>query len=149
NGAATQPPLNPRSRLTRGTALIEFALAWPIALLLALGSVETAVWGSEAYAARSAALAGARAAAATGGTPVLAVEVTRRILSPSLVGVSSSAWCPGGTQAAPALWVCATDLGDAVQVEVGGMVPAIVPLVGADGLPLHARVVVQKEVFSR
>jgi Flp pilus assembly protein TadG len=141
--------LKPRSRLIRGTALIEFALAWPIALLLALGSVETAVWGSEAYAARSAALAGARAAAAAGGTPALAVNVTQRILSPSLVGVSSSAWCPGSPQASPALWVCATDLGDAIQVEIGGVVPAIVPLVGARGLPLHARVAVQKEAFAK
>jgi hypothetical protein len=124
-------------------------LAWPIALMLALGSVETAVWGSEAYAARSAALAGARAAAAAGGTPALAVEVTQRILSPSLVGVSSSAWCPGGPQPSPALWVCARDLGDAIQVEIGGVVPAIVPLVGADGLPLNARVAVQKEVFAK
>jgi hypothetical protein len=40
-------------------------------------------------------------------------------------------------------------LGDAIQVEIGGAVPAIVPLVGSDGLPLHARAVVQKEVFAR
>ena len=138
-----------RLRPIRGTALIEFALAWPIALLLALGAVETAVWGSEAFAARSAALAGARAAAAAGGTPALAVEVTQRILSPSLVGVSTSAWCPGESQVAPALWVCASDLGDAMQVEIGGGVPAIVPLVGRNGLPLQARVAVQKEVFER
>jgi Flp pilus assembly protein TadG len=141
--------LSPRFRWVRGTALIEFALAWPIALLLALGSVETAVWGSEAFAARSAALAGARAAAAAGGTPALAVEVTQRVLSPGLVGVSTSAWCPGESQVSPALWVCASDLGDAIQVEIGGTVPAIVPLVGSYGLPLHARAVVQKEVFAR
>ena len=139
----------PRVRRMRGTTLIEFALAWPIALLLALGSVETAVWGSETFAARSAALAGARAAATAGGTPALAVEVTRRILSPSLVGVSTSSWCPGESQASPALWVCASDLGDAIQVEVGGVVPAVVPLAGSAGVPLHARVVVQKEVFAR
>jgi hypothetical protein len=141
--------MSTRERSNRGTALIEFALAWPIALLLALGTVETAVWGSETFAARSAALAGARAAAAAGGTPALAVDVTRRILSPSLVGVSTSAWCPGQSQISPALWVCASDLGDAMQVEIGGVVPAIVPLVGTDGLRLHARVAVQKEVFAR
>jgi Flp pilus assembly protein TadG len=141
--------LTSRARSIRGTALIEFALAWPIALLLALGTVETAVWGSETFAARSAALAGARAAAAAGGSPALAVDVTERILSPSLVGVSTAAWCPGQTQTSPALWVCARDLGDAIQVEIGGVVPAMVPLVGTPGLPLHARVVVQKEVFAR
>ena len=133
----------------RGTALVEFALAWPIALLLALGTVETAVWTSETFAARSAALAGARAAATAGGTPEIAVAVTRRILSPSLVGVSVSSWCPGEPQTAPALWVCARDQGDAIQVEIGGAVPAIVPLVSKSGLPLHARVVVQKERFAR
>ena len=136
-------------RQRRGTALIEFALAWPIALLLALGSVENAVFSSEAFAARSAALEGARAAAAAGGTPALAVEVTRRTLAPSLVGVSTVAWCPGDPQASPELWVCASDLGDAIQVEIGGMVPAVVPLTGGDGLPLQARVVVPKEAFSK
>jgi Flp pilus assembly protein TadG len=133
----------------RGTALVEFALAWPVALLLALGTVETAVWSSETYAARSAALAGARAAAAAGGTPEVAVAVTRRILSPSLVGVTASAWCPGESQTSPALWVCARDRGDAIQVEVGGAVPAVVPLVGDAGLPLHAEAVVQKERFEK
>ena len=133
----------------RGTALVEFALAWPVALLLALGAVETAVWTSEAFAARSAALAGARAAAAAGGTPGVASAVTQRILSPSLVGVTVSAWCPGESQTSPALWVCARDLGDAIQVEIGGAVPAIVPLVSWRGLPLHAQVVMQKEKFEK
>ena len=140
--------MSPHLRRHRGTALIEFALAWPIALLLALGSVETAVWGSEVFAARSAALAGARAAAGAGGTPALAVEVTRRILAPSLVGVSTVAWCPGGPQPLPELWVCARDFGDAMQVEIGGTVPAVVPIAGGGGLPLQARVVVPKEVFA-
>lgn len=134
---------------SRGTALVEFALAWPIALLLVLGAVETAVWGSEAFAARSAALAGAHAAATAGATPAIAVEVTRRTLSPSLVGVTASAWCPGELRPSPAVWVCASDLGDAIRVQVGGMVPAIVPMVNQGGLPLHANVVVQKEVFAR
>ena len=133
----------------RGTALVEFALAWPVALLLALGTVETVVWSSETYAARSAALAGARAAAASGGTPKLAVAVTQRILSPSLVGVTPSAWCPGEQTTSPALWVCAHDQGDAIQVEIGGAVPAIVPLVRNAGLPLHAKVVVEKERFEK
>jgi hypothetical protein len=36
-----------------------------------------------------------------------------------------------------------------MEVEIRGTVPALVPLVGTAGLPLHARVVVQKEVFAR
>jgi hypothetical protein len=141
--------VSPRRQAIRGTALIEFALAWPIAVLLALGAVETAVWASESFAARSAALAGARAASAAGGNEELAVAVTQRLLAPSLVGVSASAWCPGESKQPPALWVCGRDLGDSMQVEIGGAVPAIVPLVAEGGLPLHAHVVVQKEVFAK
>lgn len=138
-----------RRRSIRGTALVEFALAWPLAVLLALGAVETAVWASESFAARSAALAGARAAAAAGGNEELAVAVAQRVLGPSLVGVSASAWCPGESKQPPALWVCGHDLGDSMEVEIGGGVPAIVPLVTEGRLPLHVRVVVQKEVFTK
>lgn len=132
-----------------GTALMEFALAWPVALLLVLGAVETAVWGSEAFAARSAALAGARAGAVAGATPAFAVQVTLRTLSPSLVGVTASAWCPGESRPLPAVWVCARDLGAAIQVDVGGVVPAIVPIVHEGGLRVEAHVVVQKEAFAK
>lgn len=133
----------------RGTALMEFALAWPVALLLVLGAVQTAVWGSEVFAAQSAALAGARAGAVAGASPAVAVGVTVRTLSPSLVGVTASAWCPGESQPLPPVWACARDLGAAIQVDVGGVVPALVPLVHAGGLPLSAHVVVQKEAFAR
>ena len=128
---------------------MEFALAWPIALLLVLGGVETAVWGSEVFAARSAAIAGARAGAVAGASPEVAVEVTLRVLSPSLVGVTASAWCPGESPQLPAVWVCARDLGADIQVDVGGVVPAIVPIVHEGGLPLHAHVVIPKEVFAK
>ncbi|MDQ6878608.1 MAG: hypothetical protein M3082_13155 [Candidatus Dormibacteraeota bacterium] len=128
---------------------MEFALAWPIALLLVLGAVETAVWGSEEFAARSAALAGARAGAVAGATPALAAEVTLRTLSPSLVGVVASAWCPGDSRPAPSVWVCARNLGAAVEVDVGGVVPALVPIVNQAALTVQAHVIVQKEVFSK
>jgi len=130
----------------RGTALMEFALAWPIALLLVLGAVEKAVWGSEVFAVRSAALAGARAGAVAGLG--VAVEVTLHTLSPSLVGVAASVWCPGGSRPLPAVWVCARDLGPAIEVDVGGLVPALVPIVWDRGLPVHAHVVVDKEAFA-
>ena len=133
----------------RGAAMVEFALAWPVALLLVLGSVELAVWVAESFAARSAALAGARAASVAGGSSQVAAGVTIRVLAPSLVGVRVGAWCPGQSGVAPPLWVCAMDLGSAVQVDVGGSVPALVPLTRASGLPLHAHVVLQKESFRR
>lgn len=136
------------TRRMGGAAILEFALAWPLALLLALGCVELAVWGAESFAARSAALAGARAASVAGASPRIAVLVTMRVLSPSLIGVQAGAWCPGQRGAPPAVWVCATDLGSAVEVDVGGLVPALVPVGMGQGLPLHAHVAIQKETFT-
>jgi hypothetical protein len=133
----------------RGTALMEFALAWPVALLLVLGAVETAVWASEAFAARSAALAGARAGSVAGAGPAIAVRVTLSTLAPSLVGVTAAAWCPVESRPRPDVWVCARDLGTTIQVDIGGAVPSIVPVGRAGGLPLRAHVVMQKEVFAK
>ena len=133
----------------RGTALLEFALAWPVALVFVLGAVETAVWGSEVFAARSAALAGARAGALEGANATVAADETVRVLTASLVGVAALAWCPGQSLQVPAVWVCGMDRGDAIEVRVGGEVPALVPMLGDEGLPLEARVVVQKEAFAK
>lgn len=135
-------------RSERGAAILEFALAWPVALLLALGCVELAVWGAESHAAKSAALAGAQAASVAGANPRIAALVTIRALSPSLVGVQAGAWCPGQGVASPPVWVCAMDLGPDVTVEVGGSVPALVPVGLGQGLPLHAHVEMQKEAFT-
>jgi len=140
--------VTPRRRAQAAAALVEFALVWPIALLIVFATVEAAVWSAEAYAARAASLAGARAGSIAGGTSVVASEVARRTLSAGLVGVEAVVWCPGGRLPPPAVWVCATDLGPAMEVDVGGSAPALVPLVSGGGLPLHAHVVMQKERFS-
>jgi hypothetical protein len=137
-----------RARRQEGAAILEFALVWPVALLMTLGSVELSVWGAESFAARSAALAGARAASVDSASPRIAEIVTMRVLAPSLVGVQARAWCPGQVGPAPAVWVCAADLGPAVRVDVGGSVPALVPLGLGQGLPLHAHVEIQKEAFT-
>lgn len=136
-------------RSSRGAALMEFALAWPIVLLLVLGAVQMSVWASEAAAARDAALAGARAGTVAGADVDVAARVTLRVMSASLVGVSASAWCPADTRPRPVLWVCATDRGDLLQVDVGGAVPSLVPLVRGPGLPVQAHVVLNKERFVR
>jgi Flp pilus assembly protein TadG len=128
---------------------VEFALVWPIALLLVLGCVELAIWGAEAYAVRAAALAGARAGSVAGASPDIAARLAQRALAPSLVGASASVWCPGTTAQPDGVWVCATDLGSAIEVDVGGTVPALVPIVISAGLPVHAHAVIQKETFAR
>jgi hypothetical protein len=135
-------------RLAAGTALVEFALAWPAALLLAFGCVELSVWSAEAQAVRSAALAGARAASVAGGGESVASRVALRALEPGLVGTAAAAWCPGQPGDPPEVWVCARDAGRAIEVTINGTAPAIVPLVAGTGLPLHAHVAVRKEVFS-
>jgi hypothetical protein len=136
------------TRGQRGAAVLEFALAWPVALLLVLGCVELAVWGAESFAARAAALAGARAASVAGSSPRIAENVTMRVLAPSLVGVEAGAWCPGQDSPTPGVWVCAKEKGSLVQVDVGGSVPALVPIGFEDGLPLHAHVEIHKEAFT-
>lgn len=132
---------------TAGTALVEFALAWPIALLLTLGCVEFSVWSAEAYDVRAAALAGARAGSVAGGDETVASRVALRVLEPSLVGTTAAVWCPGQAGTRPDVWVCARDAGQRFEVTIGGMAPAIVPLVAGTGLPLTAHAVVQKETF--
>ncbi len=129
-------------------SLVEFALAWPIALLIVLATVQAAVWAAEAYGARAASLAGARAGSVSGGTSQVAAQVADQALSSALIGVRAGIWCPGDTSAAPPVWVCAIDRGVAVEVEVTGTAPAVVPLLPAGGLPLHADVVLQKETFT-
>ena len=138
-----------RPCLDRGAAIVEFALAWPVALLLVLGCVELAVWGAEAYAVRSAALAGARAASVAGATADVAARLAQRSLAPSLVGVTASIWCPGPTSQPGGVWICARDHGTVMEVDIGGSVPALVPMIMSAGLPVHARAVVQKETFVR
>ena len=140
--------MTPRSRSQAAAALVEFALVWPVALLIVLATVEAAVWSVEAYAARAASLAGARAGTVAGGTSAVAAEVTLRTLSPSLVGVDAVAWCPGGPRPAPPVWVCAVDLGTQVEVDMGGTAPALVPLGAGGGIPLHAHVILPKETFA-
>lgn len=134
-------------RRQRAAALAEFALAWPVALIIVLSTVEAAVWAAEAYAVRAGAVAGARAGAVAGGTAEVAAAVTLRTLSSSLIGVVPRPWCPGDKPSPPPVWVCARDLGESMQVDVGGAAPTLVPLAAGAGLPLHAHVVLAKEAF--
>ena len=136
-------------RWSRGTALMEFALAWPIVLLLVLGAVQLAIWASESAAARGAALAGARAGTVAGAGSDVAARVTLNALMPAIVGAGAAVWCPTDNARQPMLWICATDLSSALRVDVGGSAPSLVPIVPGKGMPIHARAVLDKESFSR
>ncbi len=131
----------------RAAALVEFALAWPIALLIVLATVQAAVWAAESYGARAASLAGARAGSVAGATPAIAAEVARQSLDSSLVGARAAVWCPGASVIPPPIWVCAVDQGTSIEVDVGGAAPALVPFAGNAGLPLRASASLAKEAF--
>ena len=133
----------------RAAALVEFALAWPVALLIVFATVQAAVWAAEAYAARAASLAGARAGSVAGATTANAAQVARLALASNLVGVTPAVWCPGQTSPRPRVWVCAVDHGSTFQVDVGGTAPGLLPFGPGGGLPLHARVVLPKEAFTQ
>jgi hypothetical protein len=136
-------------RRYRGSALLEFAIAWPVTLLLVAGSVQLAVWGAEAFAAKRAALAGARAGSAADGTAALARSAALASLRPVLVGATAGAWCPSSGGVAPSVWVCVTQTAAAVEVRVGGSAPALLPLLpGSRGLPLDADVALAREAFQ-
>lgn len=135
---------------SRGTALMEFALAWPIVLVLVLGAVQISIWESEQAAAHDAALAGARAGTVAGAGVDVAARVAVRAMSTSLVGVGATAWCPRDVRPMPrGIWVCAIDLGSALQVEVGGSAPLLVPVFPSGVLVVRAHIVLTKETFAR
>src|SRR5207237_750748 len=81
----------------------------------ALATVEASVWAAEAYTVRAASLAGARAGSVAGGGAAVASRVALRAVSAGLLGVAPAAWCPGERSGPPPVWVCAIDLGDAVE----------------------------------
>ena len=137
-------------RRQRGSALTEFALAWPLILLLVLAAIQIAVYGVESYSAREAALAGARVGSERGAGVEAAQQAALRALRPALAGASASAWCPPGAGGgAPRwVWVCASTGSAGVEVRVGGTVPAIVPLPLPAGLPISADAHLAREVFE-
>lgn len=138
-------------RRQRGSALTEFALAWPLILLLVLSAIQVAVYGVESYSAREAALVGARIASERGASLDVAQQAAIRALSPALAGASAAAWCPpapDGESPPRWVWVCAQNTSNGVEVRVGGQVPAVVPLPAISTLPITADARLAREVFA-
>ncbi|GAC1658120.1 MAG: hypothetical protein NVS9B1_17370 [Candidatus Dormibacteraceae bacterium] len=130
-----------------GSGLVEFAIAWPLALMLVLAAVQLSVWGAESSAAHQAALAGARVGQAAGAAPDGVARAALAVLNPALVGVRAVAACPSATGAAPPVWVCAVVSPTMVKVAIGGSVPSLVPLLAGGGLPIAADLALPREVF--
>lgn len=138
-------------RKERGSALTEFALAWPLILLLVLSAIQVAVYGVESYSAREAALVGARIASERGAGLDVAQQAAIRALRPALAGASATPWCPpppDGESPPPWVWVCAQNTSGGVEVRVGGQVPPVVPLPGGAALPISADARLAREVFA-
>ena len=128
--------------------MLEFAIAWPVCLLLVAGAIQLSVWSAESQAVRQAALAGARSGTAVGAGADVAAAVTMAALGRSLIGAQPRRWCPveGGPE--PAVWVCTGSTVTFVEVRVGGRVPALLPLLpGGSGLPVAAHAVIAREAF--
>lgn len=135
--------------MRRGSTLVEFAITWPICLLLVFGCVQLSIWGAESYSARQAALAAARLGQVPGTTQDSLAAVALSALGRSLVGTTPRAWCPGDPRPSPDVWVCVGLDAGSVEVRVGGNAPAILPLLpGRSGLPLGADVKLARETFA-
>jgi len=139
------------TRAQRGSALTEFALAWPLILLLVLSAVQVAVYGVESYSAREAALVGARIASERGATLDVAQQAAIRALRPALAGATATPWCPpppDGERPPPWVWVCGQNTPAGVELRVGGQVPPVLPLPGGAALPISADAQLAREVFA-
>lgn len=133
----------------RGSALLEFALAWPAALTAVLLGIQVMLWGTGSSAARTAALAGARAGASADGDAALAEQVALAVLRAGLLGATAGPACgdPVLACAGSDLQVTANVDASTVQVTVSGSIPALVPAPAAR-LPISSTAVLPREAFS-
>lgn len=136
-------------RRQRGDALVEFALAWPVAVFLTAGGVQLALWSAELSAAQEASLAGARIGQSPAASAAQVDDAALVVLRPWAVGVRPDRWCPGDPGAQPQLWVCASLTPGLVEVRAGGVLqPLLALLPGGRGLPFEAQVQLPREAFQ-
>jgi Flp pilus assembly protein TadG len=119
----------------RGQALVEFALAFPPLVLVALALVQVALYAHAENVVTGAAQDGARVAAESGRSVADGVATTRTLLAAGL-GPTASAVAVDGSED-----------GAAVTIVASGSLPMILPGGGAFALPLHGRASISKEVF--
>lgn len=120
-------------RAERGSLLLEAALVFPALVLAALALLQCALWAHTVNVVDDAGAYGVRAAAEWGGDPGSAAVSVRSLLVAGLGDYARS------------FAVRTDDLGDAVEVDVRGTIPILLPLPGAPGLPIAIHLVRPKD----
>ena len=124
-----------RSRLERGSAMVESAITFPLLLMAGLALVQFALFFHAENVITGAVQDGARVAASEGGTLNQGVQYAQQIID---AGLNSSQ---------EQLQVQGIDGGDAIAVTATGRMHMIIPWVADATLPLQARAVMNKERF--
>lgn len=132
----------------RGDALVEFALAWPVAVLLTAGGVQLALWSAELSAVQEASLAGASIGQSPAASAAQVDDAALAVLRPWAGGVRPVSWCPGDPGVQPQLWVCASLTPAHVEVRAGGELQPLLALLPGRGLPFEAEVQLPREAFQ-
>lgn len=127
----------PRFRSGRASAqaLVEAAVAFPLLLMVAVGLVQFALFVHAQHVVTGAVQDGARLAAANDRSLADGVGRAQSVLQAGLGPTARDVGLHG------------TDGGDVVVIEAQGRLRTIIPWVGDNSLPLHARAAVSKERF--
>lgn len=120
---------------SRGSALIETAIAFPVLLIVALGLVQFAIFVHAQLVVTGAAQDGARVAAVEDRGLSEGITHTQTLLQAGLGDHANGVVVRGIADDA------------AVAIEAEGQLRTIIPWIEETSLPLHARSVVSKERF--
>jgi Flp pilus assembly protein TadG len=121
--------------LSRGSAMVESALTFPLLIMVGLGLVQFALFYHAENVVTGAVQDGARVAAAEDGTVDQGVQYANAIIASGL------------NPATDPIQVQGIDGGDAIAVSASGRMHLIIPWVADATLPLQARAVMNKERF--
>jgi Flp pilus assembly protein TadG len=119
----------------RGSVALELAVVAPVLMLLVLGVLQFGLWYHAQNVVETAALEGARVAAAEGGT---AGAGKSRALEVLQEGLGQAAEVEGAT--------ASIDL-DAARVEVTAQLPGLLPIPGLRSFSLSSKATVFRERF--
>lgn len=124
-----------RHCLSRGVAMVEMALAFPLLVLVALALVQFALYAHTQNVVVGATQDGARVAANSDRSISDGIATTQALLQAGLGAGASSVTVQG------------SDNSTTVTIITTGSVPTILPLVGSWSLPVKAQASFSKESF--